>query len=143
RPAAVNKSVPLMFPKLGRQYGSAVTYQQSPSSHIIVEYSFDIVQVAAGAYLPEAYHSFIGFQVPKPVLERAFFATYGLEMKDVFGDEDVAIATYRRAVSELIPALTRAAWRDKRDEIARLVPNVTEGAFVYTYTRQQYERDFG
>ena len=83
-----------MFPKLRAKYGDRVTYVDSPSSHIIVEFSFDIVQVAAGAYLPEAYHSFIGFEVAKPLLERAFRETYGLEMKDVFGDEDLANADY-------------------------------------------------
>jgi hypothetical protein len=142
-PEAVNRSVPLMFPKLRAKYGSTVTYAQSPVSHVIVEFSFDIVQVAAGAYLPEAYHGFIGFQVAKPVLERAFRATYGLEMKDVFGDEDLAISTYRRSVSQLIPELTRAAWKSKKDDIARLMPGVEQRAFIYIYTRRQYEKEFG
>jgi zinc dependent phospholipase C len=142
-PEAVNKAVALMFPKLRAKYGDRVTYVDSPSSHIIVEFSFDIVQVAAGAYLPEAYHSFIGFEVAKPLLERAFRETYGLEMKDVFGDEDLAISTYRHSVSEIIPELTRVAWRDKREEIERLIPGVKESAFIYSYTRQQYEKDFG
>ena len=142
-PEAVNKSVALMFPKLRQKYGSAVTYVESPASHVIVEFSFDIVQVAAGSYLPDAYHSFIGFDVAKPVLERAFRETYGLEMNEVFADEDLAISTYRRAVSEIIPELTRVAWRDKHDEIARLVPGVTEEKFVYRYTRQQYEKEYG
>jgi hypothetical protein len=142
-PEAVNKSVPLMFPKLRAKYGDTVTYVQSPAQHVIVEFSFDIVQVAAGAYLPDAYHSFIGFQVAKPVLERAFRDVYGLEMKDVFANEDLAISTYRRSISELIPELTRTAWRDKKEEIARLVPGVKESAFIYTYTREQYEKEFG
>jgi hypothetical protein len=142
-PEAVNKAVPLMFPTLRAKYGDTVTYVQSPAQHVIVEFSFDIVQVAAGAYLPDGYHSFIGFQVAKPVLERAFREVYGLEMKDVFGDEDLAISTYRRSVSEVIPELTRAAWRDKKDEIARLTPGVDERAFIYSYSRQQYEKEFG
>jgi hypothetical protein len=142
-PLGVNRSVPLMFPKLRAKYGDTVTYADSPASHVVAEFSFDIVQMAAGAYLPESYHSFIGFQVAKPVLERAFLDTYGLEMKDVFMDEDLAIGSYRRAVSELIPQLTRIAWRDKREEIARLMPQATEAGFIYRYSRQQYEKDFG
>jgi len=142
-PAAVNRAVALMYPKLRAKYGDSITYAQARAQHVIVEFSFDIVQVAAGAYVPDSYHSFIGFQVAKPVLERAFRDTYGLEMADVFVDEDLAIATYRRAVSEILPELTRAAWRDKRDEIARLVPSVTEERFVYRYTRRQFEKDFG
>jgi len=142
-PEAVNKSVALMFPKLRSKYGDTVTYVQSPASHVIVEFSFDIVQVAAGAYLPDNYHAFIGFQVAQPLLDRAFRETYGLQMTDVFGNEDLAISTYRRSVSELIPELTRVAWRDKHDEIARLTPAVKESAFTYSYTRQQFNQEFG
>ena len=43
-------------------------------------------------------------------------------MKDVFADKDRAIATYRYSVSQLIPALTKAAWRDKHEEIVQLRP---------------------
>jgi hypothetical protein len=142
-PEAVNPSVPLMFPKLRAKYGDTVTYADSPSSHVRVEFSFDIVQVAASAYLPESYHSFIGFEVARELLDRAFAETYGIETKDVFNNEDLAISTYRKAVSELIPELTRTAWRDKREEIARAIPNVRESAFIYTYTKAQFEREFG
>jgi hypothetical protein len=142
-PEAVNKSVALMFPKLRKKYGATITYDDSPASHVIVEFSFDIVQAAAGAYVSDAYHQFIGFQVATPLVERAFRETYAIEMKDVLLDEDLAVSTYRRAVSDLIPELTRAAWRDKHEEIARLKPGIDERAFVYRYTRQQYEQEFG
>src|SRR5512146_2162120 len=98
-PMAVNRAVPLMYPKLKRQFGNHVTYAQSPKSHVLVEFSFDVVQVAAAAYAPEAYHAFIGFRVAKPLLERAFRETYGIEMKDVFVNEDLAIGPYRHAVA--------------------------------------------
>ena len=48
-PLAVNRAVPLMYPKLKKQFGNRVTYAQSPKSHVLVEFSFDVVQVAAGA----------------------------------------------------------------------------------------------
>jgi hypothetical protein len=109
-PLGVNRAVPLMFPKLRARFGSDVSYGDSPATHVLVEFSFDVLQTAAGAYAPQAYHDFIGFQVAKPVLERAFQRTYGLEMGDVFlFDEDLAIATYRHAIGELIPELTRTA----------------------------------
>jgi hypothetical protein len=142
-PEAVNRSVPLLFPKLRAKYGDRVTYVESPSSHVITEFSFDIVQVAGGGYAPDAYHAFIGFEVAKPVLERSFKEVYGLEITDVMRDADLAISTYRHAISEFIPEITRAAWRDKHDEIARLTPAVKEGGFVYKYSRRQYEADFG
>ncbi|MBW8867859.1 MAG: zinc dependent phospholipase C family protein [Acidobacteria bacterium] len=142
-PEAVNKAVALMFPKLRQKFGNTVTYVDSPASHVIVEFSFDIVQAAAGAYLPESYHQFIGFKVATPLLERAFRATYSLEMHDVLAHEDLAMSTYRKSVSELIPEITRIAWRDKREEIERLMPGVQQSAFVYRYTRQQFESEFG
>jgi hypothetical protein len=142
-PEAVNRSVPILFPKLRAKFGDRVTYVQSPASHVITEFSFDIVQVAAGGYASDAYHRFIGFQVAKPAMERAFQDVYGLDMRDVLPNEDLAIATYRHAISELIPQITRAAWRDKRDEIAKLTPAVEESGFVYRYNRRQYEQEFG
>jgi len=142
-PEAVNRSVPLLFPKLRAKYGDRVTYVESPASHVITEFSFDIVQVAAGGYAPEAYHSFIGFQVAMPVLERAFAETYGLTVAEALPHQSLAVSTYRHAVSELIPELTRVAWHDKRDEIAKLAPSVKAETFIYSYSRRQYERDFG
>ena len=142
-PEAVNRAVALMYPKLRAKYGDRITYAQARAQHVIVEFSFDIVQVARGKYVPDSYHSFIGFQVAKPLLERAFRDTYGLELSSVFASEDLAIATYRHAVSEIVPELTRAAWRDKHDEIVRLVPGATEDKFVYRYSRKEYENEFG
>ena len=69
----------------------------------MVEFSFDVVQVAAAAYAPAAYHSFIGFRVAKPLLERVFSEMYGIEMKEIFFNEDLAIGTYRHAVGTTIP----------------------------------------
>ena len=82
-PLAVNRAVPLMYPKLKKRFGNYVTYAQSPKSQVLVEFSFDVVQMAAGAYAPAAYHSYIGFKVAKLALERACRETYGVEMKDV------------------------------------------------------------
>jgi hypothetical protein len=143
-PEAVNRSVALMFPKLRAKYGNTITYAQSPATHVLVEFSFDVVQAAAGAYAPTAYHSFIGFEVAKPLLARAFADIYGIEMKDVFlFDEDLAIGSYRHAISETIPEITQVAWRDKREEIQKLMPGIASDRFVYSLSRQQYEADFG
>jgi hypothetical protein len=94
-PLGVNRSVPLVYPKLRAKYGDEVTYVEDPKSHIMVEFAFDVVQVAGGAYLPDAYRAFIGFEVSKPLLERAFRETYGVELKDLFLSVDLAIGTYR------------------------------------------------
>ncbi len=56
----------------------------NPTAHMQVEFGFDVLQVARGNYAPQSYHDFIGFQVAKALLERAFHDTYSLELKDVF-----------------------------------------------------------
>jgi hypothetical protein len=132
-PLAVNRAVALMYPKLKTQFGSAITYAQS----------FDVVQVAAAAYAPEAYHAFIGFQVSKPLLERAFSETYGIEMKDVFFSEDLAIGTYRHAVATTIPEMTKVAWGKKRAEILKVVPGAKKERVVFNLRRGEYEKSFG
>ena len=142
-PLGVNRAVPIEYPKLRARYGDEVTYIEDPKRHIMVEFAFDVVQVASGAFLPQAYRNFIGFEVATDLVERAFRDTYGIEMKDVFASEDLAIGTFRYAVSTTIPQMTQVAWQKKRDEIEKLIPTVQRNAFVYTYTRAQYEREFG
>jgi hypothetical protein len=142
-PLAVNRAVPLMYPKLKAEFGNTVTYAQSPKSHVLVEFSFDVVQVAAGAYAPAAYHGYIGFKVAKPALERAFLDTYGIEMKDLFLNEDLAIATYRHAVGTTIPEMTKVAWGKKRDQIVKVTPGMQREKFVFNLPRKQYDKEFG
>ena len=139
----VNRAVALMYPKLRAQHGDSVTYADSPATHVLVEFSFDVVQAASGAYVSDMYQSFIGFQVAKPVMERAFLATYGLEMHDVFLAEDLAIGSYRHAIGQTIPEITRIAWRDKRDEIQKLNPGAAEEKFVFNLSRQEYDKAYG
>jgi hypothetical protein len=140
---AVNLAVAIMYPELKARYGKSVTYAQSPKSHILVEFSFDVVQVAAAAYAPEKYHSFIGFRVAKPLLERAFDEIYGIPMKDLFVNVDLAIATYRHAVSATIPGMTKVAWSKKREEIEKVIPGVQKKTFVFNLQRKEYEKTYG
>ena len=142
-PEATNRAVPLIYPKLRQKFGDRVTYVQAPKQHVIVEFSFDVVQAAGGSYLPDAYKSFIGFRVATPLLDRAFHNTYGLAMTDLFGDVDRAIGTYRYAVSQIIPSITTAAWRSKQEDIEKLMPSIERGGFVFQYRRADYERDYG
>jgi hypothetical protein len=142
-PAGVNRAVPLIYPKLRTKYGENVLYAEDPRRHVMVEFAFDVVQVAAGAYLPDAFRAYIGFEVSKPALERAFASTYGLELKDLFADTDLAIGTFRYAVSRTIPEMTRVAWKEKQEEIRKLAPTVQPDAFIYSLTRRDYEQAYG
>ena len=142
-PEAINVTVPIVYPKLQRKYGNVVTYAQAPHQHVIVEFSFDIVHAVGGAFLPDTYKRFIGFRVATPLLERAVRETYGLEMRELFSDLDRSISTYRYSVSQIIPTLTEAAWRDKHDEIVKLTPTIDRSAFVFSYPRAAFEKDYG
>jgi hypothetical protein len=142
-PGAVNRSVPRTFPKLQTKFGDTVTYVQAPTQHVIVEFSFDVARAARGRYDFTQYRSLLDFQVATALLERVFRETYGLEMRELFGDHERAISTYRYSVSQLIPALTAAAWRDKRDEILKIWPDADRDRVVFAYTPLDYENDYG
>ncbi len=77
---AINESVGLLFPKLRAKYGNTVTYADDPKAHIRTEFGFDMTQVAKNNYTSDRYHDFIGFEISKPVLERAFLDTYGVPL---------------------------------------------------------------
>jgi len=139
---AVNLSVPIEYPKLKRRYGNTVTYAQDKTAHIRVEFSFDVIQVSRGHYAPQAYHDFIGFMVSKPVLERAFRDTYSLELKDVFGDLDLALGTYRHTVSTIIPEMTRVAWNLQKKELMKSDPGITRQKFAYNLSKSSYKKEW-
>jgi len=140
---ATNLSVAILYPGLAHKYGPAVTYEDKPSAHMKVEYGFDVDQVAKGRYAPKAYHDFIGFEVSKPVLERAFAKTYSLDLSSVFFSVDLAIGTYRHAVSKVIPRMTKVAWHLKKDEIQHSDPSETKDKFIYHISNSGYQKEWG
>jgi hypothetical protein len=119
-----------------------VTYAGDSVTHMKVEFSFDVAEVALGAYAPEAYHDFIGFEVARPLLERAFAKTYSLDLSSLL-HEELAIATYRYTVSSILPTMTRAAWHLKEKEIRKAQPSITKRKFVYNVSRSSYRKNWG
>ena len=140
---ATNFAVPLLYPKLRTKFGKEVTYWDDPVSHLRTEFGFDVLQVAQGRYAPDRYRAFIGFEVSKPVLERAFLDTYGLEMKDVFGSLDLALGTFRYSVGSIIPGMTRVAWQLKGDQVSKEIPGMTRQKFLFNLSRSSYEKEWG
>src|SRR6201988_1636961 len=140
---ATNRAVAIMYPRLARKYGSVVTYGEKPSAHMKVEYGFDVDQVAEGNYAPKAYHDFVGFEVSKSVLERAFARTYSLEMSSVFFSVDLSIGSYRHAVGTVIPRMTKVAWHLKKDEIQNSHPSETKTQFLYNISKSEYRKQWG
>src|SRR6266853_856828 len=139
----INQVVALVFPKLQRKYGNIVTYADDPKAHIRTDVGFDMVQVAKNRYTSDRYHDLIGFEVSKPLLQRAFQETYGLKLEDVFGSVDLAIGSYRRSVSKMIPEMTRVALLSRKDVIVKDTPNFNKKKFLYYLSRSNYEHEWG
>jgi len=140
---AVNPAVGAEYPKLESQFGRDVTYADNPTAHLKVEFGFDVLQVSRGNYASQSYRDFIGFQVSKELLDRAFHDTYGLQLKDVFTNVDLALGAYRRAVSAIIPEMTRVAWNLNKKELAKASPHIDRAKFVYNLSRTSYEKSWG
>jgi len=137
---AVNLSVPLLYPKLKAKYGDVVVYDQNPSAHLKTEFGFDVLQVAGGRYAPDDYRDHIGFEVAEPLLRRAFEETYSVKFDSVFSDYNLAVGTYRYAVSAVIPSMTKVAWQIKKDEIQHEIPGITRKQFLYHISRSSYRQ---
>ena len=140
---AVNRAVPILFPKLRRRFGNEVSYADDPPAHLKTEFGFDVLQTARGHYASQAYHDFIGFQVSKDLLDRAFQKTYGLTLKDLFRTLDLALGTYRFSVSTVLPNMTSAAWSINHDEITKAQPTASRKQFLYNLNRASFDKEWG
>ncbi len=98
--------------------------------------------MAAKAYRGEIYNELILFDVPKPLLARAFKKVYGIELRKLFRGDDLdwAIDRYQRTLTRDIPLLTSVAWKLRRDEIIKQNPRITDKDFVYQQTIPKQRR---
>lgn len=140
---AVNIATAQEYPRLRDKFGNVVTYDDSPAAHLQTEFGFDVVEVANRRYAPQQFHDFIGFEVSKTVLEKAFGETYGFEVDQVLTHEDLAIGTYRRSVSKLIPKMTKVALVDYGKQMRQADSSFDRGKFRYRMRRVDYEREWG
>jgi hypothetical protein len=140
---AVNRATASEYPRLRRRYGPVVLYDQDPEAHLQTEFGFDVLEVVQQRYAPEAFHDFIGFQVSKPVLQRAFQDTYGLPLNLVLTNEDLAIGTYRKTVSTLLPKMTQVAVADFGKQMQQAEPTFVPRKLIYRMSRADYQKRFG
>jgi hypothetical protein len=142
-PIATNRCVPIVYPKDKEKFGTVVTYEQDPVTHVRMEFGFDVLQTARVTYASEKYHEFIGFKVSAPVLERAFLKTYGINISDIFTDFPLATETFRWVVKNFFPVITRAAWAAKKKEIQQSNPTITRRKFEYKMHNANYYHEYG
>lgn len=142
-PEGTNRAMPEVYPDLKAKFGSPITYEQAPAQHTQLEFAFDVVQVASGRYRSSDYQRYIGFQVSKPLMERAFLKTYGLELGQVVFNVDLAIGSFRFAVRNLIPLASRAAWQTQKKKIRELSPRARRREYVYKESSHDYKKRYG
>ena len=142
-PVAINLAVPMLYPRVRRKFGRMATYEDNPGDHLKAEFSFDVAEVAEHHFAPQSYHDFIGFEVSKPLLERAFLKTYGMALKDVVSTVDLSLGSYRHSVATIIPEMTKVAWQEKEKELLQESPGLTKRKFVYALARSSYEKEWG
>ena len=137
---AVNPSTGIDFPGLAKKYGPIVTYDESPHAHVRTEYAFDIGQLSKRTFAPPAFMRFIGFRVPRGLLERAFVATYGIEVSELIGKTRPAMKSYRASVRTLIPIFSNAEIVLHGKQFAPDTDNAEYQQFVKQLRQADYER---
>ena len=110
-PTGANAVTELVFPQLRPQFGKGIAFAQAPRQHTQV----------AGRYRSVDFHDAFGLQVNRPVLERAFFRTYGLPLKRVLPLTGLGLALFRFVATELLPAAARASQYRPAGQV-RLLP---------------------
>ena len=139
----VNRAVALEFPELRKKFGNEVTYEENPKAHIRTEFGFDVTQVTKNRYTSDRYHDFIGFEIAKPVMERAFLDTYNIPLSEVIPNEDLAIGTFRRSISRVLPEMTRVALLARKQELVKETPNFNARKLRYYLSRANYQKEWG
>jgi hypothetical protein len=143
-PIGTNRSVPLVYPKDREKFGNNVTYAEDKIAHLRMEFAFDVLQTARGNYASKQYHSYVGFKVDTSVLARAFEKTYGLNLEKLFGGMlPLAVETFRFAVKNMLPLLTKAAWATKKNDIRKTNATLTSRSFTYRMHQKEYRQEFG
>lgn len=105
---AINPAVGTEFPDLAAKYGPNVNYAEGEHQHVRAEFAFDINEIAKHRLAPEHYLNHIGFAIPVPLLARAFYDTYGLDVGDVLGNHRPTLRAYRYSVRTLLPRVAYA-----------------------------------
>jgi hypothetical protein len=105
---AINHAVPVEFPKLNAKYGPIVNYAEAPHAHVQTEFAFDIDQLSKRRFAPSDYVKHVGLEVPRDLLRKSFFETYGLNLPNIIGTKETSIRVYRYAARRFLPNIARA-----------------------------------
>lgn len=140
---ATNRNIPLIYPKLQKKFGDFITYADDHKSHSRMEFSYDVLQTGRGSYTTEGYHDFIGFNISVPVLEKAFYETYGQKLDGIFSNINGSINTLRWGIRNLFPVLTKSAFKANKDTILKMTPGMTAKKFQYKMSKKSFRLEYG
>jgi hypothetical protein len=111
------------FPDLAAKYGPNVNYAEGEHQHVRAEFAFDINDITKHRLAPEKYLNHIGFAVPIPLLTRAFYDTYGLDLAQVLKHGHPKLRGYRYSVRTLLPRVAYAETLLYRNRMPPDVPS--------------------
>lgn len=140
---STNLNVPIIYPKLQKKFGDVVTYDDDHTSHSRMEFAYDVLQIGQNGYTSEGYHDFIGFNISVPVLEKAFYETYGRKLGSIFSNINSSINTMRWGVRNLFPVLTKSAYKANQTDIEKMHPGITARKFQYKMSKRSFNLEFG
>jgi hypothetical protein len=122
-PEAIDLAVANNFPKLAAKYGPNVNYAEGKRQHVRTEFAFDINDITKHRLAPLGYLNHVGFAVPVPLLSRAFYDTYGLDLAKVLGEHRPTLHGYRYTVRTLLPRVAYAEAMLRRKHMPADVPS--------------------
>jgi hypothetical protein len=105
---AINEAVAIEFPKLLKKYGPVVTYEEGEHPHVRTEFAFDVNEISKRRFAPSAYLRHVGLEIPGPLLRRAFFQTYGLDLSKIVGRKRPVMRGYRFSIRRFLPRIAYA-----------------------------------
>jgi hypothetical protein len=140
--SAINIAVPIEFPKLQKTFGANVNYAEAPRAHVQTEFAFDINQLSKRRFAPSAYLKYVGLEVPRGLLAKSFFETYGLKLPDIIGTRETSIRVYRFAARTLLPDIARAETILHKKNFPTDVPSPDLDAMVKDLTQASADNDW-
>jgi uncharacterized protein (DUF433 family) len=105
---SINPAVGVEFPALAAKFGPNVNYAEGKHQHVRTEFAFDVNEIDKHRLAPEKYLNHIGFAIPVPLLARAFYDTYGLDIGEILGRHRPTLRGYRYSVRTLLPRVAYA-----------------------------------
>jgi hypothetical protein len=136
---AVNEAVGIEFPKLAKKYGPIVTYDKNEHAHVRTEFAFDVNEISKRRFAPSAYLKHVGLEVPIPLLRRAFYQTYGVDLYDVIGYRKPVLRGYRFAIRSFLPRIAYAEVILHKNSFPPDTPNAASDALRKDLAQSEFE----